>query len=84
MTDKLVFDLDDLTFGEMELIEERCGKTVAEVFNGNLSATAMRACAWVALRRQDPDAKWEDTAGMSVGQFDLAGGGDVPPTDASG
>ena len=84
MTDKLVFDLDDLTFGEMELIEDKCGKTVAEVFSGSLSATAMRACAWVAMRRADPDATWESTADLSVGQFDLAGGDDVPPTDASG
>lgn len=86
MADKTVLDLNGLTFGEMEIIEDKCGKPVSEVFaggqdgNAQASATALRTLAYIALRRDDPGLTWEDTADLVLADFEF-GHDEVPPTD---
>jgi hypothetical protein len=77
----LDMDFDSFTVDELEVIEDYCGRPFVEVLDGNLTAKAMKALAYVALRRTEPDATWADAGAVKLTdmRFDEEIE-DVPPT----
>lgn len=81
-------DFDDLTFGEMEMIEDVIGifpDKVARLETDFPKSKFLTAFAWVAMRRTDPDITVEEVRArkMNTIQFtDPAGG--ATPLDVSG
>lgn len=70
-TFELTLDLDTLTLGEIELIEETVGKDFATIaaaiangFTGLSMGKTLRVFALVKMRRTDPAATWESTANI--------------------
>lgn len=72
MTEALNFNLDpeSLTLGEMEELEDHCGMSAAEVGevieSGKAPAKLLTVMAWLALRRQNPDATIEDAKALPL------------------
>jgi hypothetical protein len=77
----LDLDFDSFTVDELEVIEDYCGVPFAEVLASNFTAKAMKALAYVGLRRTDPDATWADAGAVKLTdmRFDEEIE-DVPPT----
>lgn len=80
---KLKVDLNRMTLGELEEIEERTGLTIGEISQraagqgGGPSARLLRALAFVAMRRDDPSVTWESTGDLAVEDF--VGADEVDP-----
>lgn len=64
--EKLTIDFDDLTFEELEELEDILDKPFDEFFDGKRSAKVMRGLAFIAKRRQDPEFTWEDAKSLRV------------------
>lgn len=84
-TDGLVIDIDPdtLTIDECEVIEDRTGLAIADLFVAGKrpSAKQLRALAFVALRRADPKATWEQAGTVRMTELSMpTEAGDVPPT----
>lgn len=65
----LEFDIDDLTIGEMEDLEEAAGISVGqlgELTTSNISAKTLKAIAWVMARRSDPTITLDDMRDVKV------------------
>jgi hypothetical protein len=62
----------DLTVGEIEIIEQRTGRPITNLFGEDSPrGTVLHAIAHVILRREaldsgDPEPAWEDTADVKV------------------
>ena len=57
-----VLDLDpsDFTIAEMLVAEEKSGMPFGEMMRNARSAKSLQAFAFIALRRKNPEASWED------------------------
>lgn len=77
----LEFNLNDLTIGEIEEIEDLTGLPFTGLLNeGQPMGRVLRAVAYVAKRRENPDFTFED-----AGKLKFRAVSDTPdPTDASG
>ncbi len=63
----IVLDLDRMTLGELELIEEVAGADAAQLMmSGRMTAKALIAVAYVVKRRDDPAFTLEDAKAMKV------------------
>jgi hypothetical protein len=61
------FDLDRLTLGELEEIEEIAGfESVQRMMAGQMSAKALTAVAYIVKRQTDPDFTLEDARAIKV------------------
>lgn len=84
----LALDIDTLTIGDLEAIEEALG-TIPESFSpealeaaGVKRSTWMVAVAWLALRRLDPSATLDDARSVPLASLQVSGGdGEVDPTE---
>jgi len=66
----LRFDLDSLTVGELEDLEDRLGAGLDEIIRqlqqGGRSAKLLRAIVWVTQRRTEPGFTWEQAGAVRV------------------
>ena len=64
LPEEISLDLDDLTLGELEDIEELTGMSIAAISTANQDGTTptrvLRAMAFVVLRRTIPEVTFED------------------------
>lgn len=64
---ELVFDLEDLTIGEIEEVEDLLDSPISEAFGeGKRQGKALRAIAYVVNRRTNPDFTWEDAGALKL------------------
>lgn len=65
--DTIVFDLDSMTLGELDAIEDIIGTDAAEaLMAGRVSAKALIAVAYVVKRRDHPEFTIEDAKALRV------------------
>lgn len=65
--DTIVLDLDRMTLGELEAIEEVAGTdAVVAMMAGRMTAKALIAVAYVVKRRDDPAFTLEDARALKV------------------
>jgi hypothetical protein len=65
--DVLTVDLDHLTVGEIDDIEELCGQSIdAFAKEGSRKGKAMIALGLVTRRRTDPDFTWEQARNLKI------------------
>lgn len=65
--DTLVLDLDAMTLGELEAIEDIAGADAAKaMMSGQMSAKALIAVAYVVKRRTNPEFTLEDAKALKV------------------
>lgn len=79
----LQIDIDSLTLGDIEDVEDAVGKPIAEVFD-HMSAKAITALVWVVRRREDPAFTLDNARALRMGDVEVVGGGELPPTVAAG
>lgn len=78
--DELQVDLDHLTVGEIETIEDLAGVSIDTLAQpGAPKGKAMRALGMVVRQRTDPEFTWEQAGGLKV-RFDK----EKPVTPTSG
>lgn len=66
------FDVEDLTLGEIETLEELCNASFDELFADNKpKGKAMRAIVFIVNRRTNPDYTYEETANIKISDFDV-------------
>jgi hypothetical protein len=80
--------INSLTVGELELLEERTGRSINQMWVDDApKGTLMRTLAFISMKRKDPTATWEQTADMRVRleqDDEEAGGAAANPTAAAG
>ena len=60
-------DIEDLTLGELDTIEEMSGQSIAVLNDPSKpKAKLLRAIALVVKRREDPTFSWEQTANLHL------------------
>jgi hypothetical protein len=65
--DTIVLDLDTVTLGELEVIEEFIGaEALAALLAGRMTTKALIAVAYVVKRRDNPEFTIEDAKAMKV------------------
>lgn len=65
--DQIVFDLDELSLNELELLEEITGLPFDEcLVTGKPKATVMKAFACIVKRREDPDFTIEQAGALKI------------------
>lgn len=73
--------LDDLSLGELELLDELAGDSwLDELKEGRAKPRTMTALAYIVLRRQYPDVTIEDVRALKLRAFRVAP--DANPTEA--
>jgi hypothetical protein len=70
MTRVLSFTNDDvaeLTVGELELLEDRTGRPLSQLFAADAPrGTLLHALAYIKLRRDDPNVSWDEAGDVRV------------------
>lgn len=78
-----MFDLESLTLGDLERIEEATGQPAMEWFRqiqgGSLGAKDLALLVWVVRSREDPTFTLEDARNVRIDEL----GGGLPPVDAA-
>jgi hypothetical protein len=70
----LEFDVNELTLGEIETIEEIVGRDVLrELGRGTPGAKTLIAVVYVIKRRSDPDITLDDVRRMNVNALRISG-----------
>jgi hypothetical protein len=81
LPETISLDLDDLTLGELEDIEELTGMSIAAIStanqDGDTPTRVLRAMAFVVLRRTIPEVTFEDCRAIRPSM--IAGRRDVQP-----
>lgn len=78
--DVITVDLDVITLGEFEEMEEYFGKGSSELMR-EMRTSTLRFLAYLMKRRSDPTYTYEDTAKLTMSQVRM---GEVDPTDGGG
>lgn len=68
---EIVLDVNQLTVGDVEDIEDICGKPFEELDFENPSAKLMKAVIYVNGRRDNPDFTLEDARQVRLGDVTL-------------
>ena len=80
----LEIDLDALTLGDIENLEEACGRPAGQVIadfeKGNIVAKDLTALVWVFKSRTDPEFTLDDARNIKLSEM---GTFDNPPEDAA-
>lgn len=66
---QISFDINSLTIDEMELIEDVAGASFEDIMTGKAEVRGtkiLRAFAFMALRRENPDATLQEAGKISV------------------
>lgn len=67
MDDTIVLDLDSMTLGELEAIEDVAGAEAAKgMMAGQMTAKALIAVAYVVRRRDDPEFTLDQARALRV------------------
>ena len=78
-------DLDDMTLGEVEVLEERSGFSMAEWSGPAVqSMKFIRALVFVTLKRDNPDVTWEETGDIRLSDFAAMAADDAEVADPLG
>lgn len=83
MAEQIDVDLKALTLGEIEDFEEAAGMAFSALGEG-LPIKALRALAWVWLRRTEPGITFEQTRELTLGNVSLKGAEEADPTPSPG
>lgn len=67
---KIVLNVEDLTLGEIEEMEQAAGLKLSELGNGSAKATI--ALIWISQRRLDPAFTLEDARALKVAELEFA------------
>jgi len=60
-------DINSLTIGEIEQIEELGGVAIDAMFSAEgKKGKALRAIAYIVKRREDPEFSWEDAGNLRI------------------
>jgi hypothetical protein len=60
-------DVESLTVGELELLEERTGRPLSRLFDADAPrGSLLHALAYITMRRDDPATTWEEAADVIV------------------
>jgi len=63
----LNIDINSLTVGEIEAVEELSGSSIDQLFSANgRKGKALRAIAYITKRRENPDFTWEDAGNLRI------------------
>lgn len=86
---KLTFNEDDLSFGDLEDIEDYAGQPFSGLKvdaegNANLSAKMLVALVWVTQRHDNPEFTVEDARKIRVSEIEVPSSNGVDPTPAAG
>ena len=81
----LELDVDSLTLGEIEQLEEIANRAIGEIFDivsgvQPMRASVLTAIVWLVKRRQDPSFTVEQARSTRVSLV-LAAGGETDPTE---
>ena len=71
-------DMDAITMGELEQLQQIVKKPVSKAFQ-DMDAVTMRALWFLFARRDDPDYTWEATEEVTFAQFNAALVDDADP-----
>ncbi len=78
----LRLDVEDLTLGEIEELEDLTGKPMSALFPaGGMTAVGMRGALFMLRRRDEPTIDWDDFRGVTIRQV---ADGRPDPTEAAG
>ena len=76
--EKLAFDPDALTIGDLEDFEDVVGKPFAEIFRGTgpngeveMPAKALKALVWIVRRKEDPSFTLEAARNVRIGAIEI-------------
>ena len=91
LPDEVAIDLDGMTLGEIEDVEDLTGMSLGAIgvaLSESPSVKVMRALVYVILRRSNPELTFEETRDIELGalQAAMTGGGSgdaVDPTPSS-
>jgi hypothetical protein len=64
-------DMDAITMGELEQLQQIVKKPVSKAFN-DMDAITMRALWFLFARRDDANYAWEDTERVTFAEFNAA------------
>lgn len=75
LPDEVVIDLEALTLGDLEDVEEQTGMGFSALINnpGGMPIKGLRALAFVTVRRDLPDVTYEDCRGFAQGAIRVKG-----------
>jgi hypothetical protein len=79
-------NIDELTFGEVEILEDRTGLPMSKWKGDALqSMKFIRAMVFIMMSREDSDLTWEDTADIKLSSLAemAAKADDVDPFDGN-
>ena len=77
MADPVQIDLDDLTLGEMEEVEQIVGVPFGEAFEDTtLSAKALLALVYVVKRRENPNFTLDQARNFRLSDLQVSMGGE--------
>lgn len=87
----LTLNLDDLTLGDIEDLEEASGMSYDDISKhikdgANPPLKLAKALLWVAARHQDATTTLDDIRNVKLTdlrELTIKGGGELPPTDGS-
>lgn len=82
----IALDVDELSLGELEAVEEYTGKTIFEIESdlsaGTVRARTLTALVWLAKHREDDTYTFDDAKSVRASAI-RAKGGDTDPTQAA-
>jgi hypothetical protein len=87
LPDEVTIDLEALTLGDLEDVEDLTGMGFSALVNapGGLSMKGLRALAFVSVRRDLPDVTFDDCRGFSQGAIRVKeDGAEDPPLSLEG
>ena len=68
------FNINSLTIGEVEILEELTDTSIDKLFDANgKKGRMMRAVAFISARRDNPDFTWEEAGNIVIEADDQAG-----------
>ena len=72
MNEKITLDLDNMTLGEIQTLEELTDMSIDDLFaDGKPRGKAMRAIAFIVKRRTDKNYTFEETDSITMNDFDM-------------
>lgn len=77
---EITIDFDSITVGDVETIEEICGRPIRQGDFVNPTGKMLLAMVYVAGRRQNPEFTLDDARAVPITEIKLAGGQENPPT----
>lgn len=86
LPDQVTIDMDALTLGDLEDVEELTGSSFSALVNtpGGMPVKGLRALAFVSIRRDIPELTYEDCRGFRQGAIQVLDDSSDPTQSPSG